>query len=69
MFDYNLSQGYEIAKARQDMLLREFQSRREERLLAQTLRKERANERRFRFNYVLRHWLHRTAPGLARIML
>lgn len=69
MFDYNLSQGYEVAKVRQDMLLQELLSRREERLLAQTLRKERANERRFRLNYVLRHWLHRTAPRLARIML
>lgn len=69
MFDYNLSQGYEMAKARQDMLLAEFQSRREERLLAQSLLKERANERRFRFHYVLRHVLHRAAPGLARIML
>ncbi|MDF2630093.1 MAG: hypothetical protein K0R39_3924 [Symbiobacteriaceae bacterium] len=69
MFDYNLSQGYEMAKMRQEMLLAEFQSRREERLLAQNLLKERANERRFRIHYLMRHWLHRVSPALARVML
>lgn len=69
MISYNLSHGYEMAQLRQEMLLKEFLSRREERLLAQPLLKERANERRFRQNYVLRHWFYRVAPGLARIML
>ena len=69
MFDYNLSQGYQMAKMRQEMLLAEFQSRHEERLLARTLLKERAEERRFRINYLMRHWLHRAAPRLARAML
>lgn len=66
--EYNLSQSYEIAKLRQEMLLREMKEARRAARMARPFEAELAAERRFRLMYRIRRLVHRMVPGLARVL-
>ena len=66
MFEYNQPYGFEMAKLRQEMMLREYLTMQRERRQAREATAEQETLRKFRLMYRVRHWMHRIVPALAR---
>ncbi|MDF2630092.1 MAG: hypothetical protein K0R39_3923 [Symbiobacteriaceae bacterium] len=69
MFELDLHDRFEVAKARQAIIISEIFAARKARQQAAELLSERKALRRFHVMFRVRRWLHRWLPGVARVML
>lgn len=69
MFQLDTFERFEVAKARQAMIVAEVRADRKAQRQVAELLKERWALRRFRVMFRVRRWMHRWMPGVARVML
>lgn len=69
MFQFDMYERLEAAKARQAMIVSDIRAARMAQQQVAELLKERKALRRFHIMFRVRRWLHRWMPRVARVML